>query len=203
MVLSIINQLNCHPWFTLDARAEVASEIERVLLVRTEAVLQPQRVDLVDLHLFRVVESSLLIGVVESQPETRHVQGIALLVVLKSQRQPLCQRICRFHRGRRPPALFDHFGATHVGLCRGRRQAHWVDLGPHLELLAEHDHGDVVVQRDVVKLRVDVNLLGAVRSEMRSELNLKLRDVALAESRNLETISMRTRPCRACPPWRS
>ena len=60
------------------------------------------------------------------------------------------------------PALFDHFGATHVGLCRGRRQAHWVDLGPHLELLAEHDHGDVVVQRDVVELRVNVDLLGAV-----------------------------------------
>ena len=49
MVLSIINQLNCHPWFTLDARAEVASEIERVLLVRAEAILQSQGVNLVDL----------------------------------------------------------------------------------------------------------------------------------------------------------
>ena len=42
-------QLNCDPWFALDAGAEVASEIERILLVRAEAVLQPERVDLVDL----------------------------------------------------------------------------------------------------------------------------------------------------------
>ena len=67
-------------------------------------------------------------------------------------------------------AHFHVFRSTHVGLCRRRRQADGVDLGPHLELLAEHDHGDVVVQRDVVKLRVDVNLLGAVRSEIDSEV---------------------------------
>ena len=65
-------------------------------------------------------------------------------------------------------ALFDHFRTTHVSLCRRRRQAHRVDLGPHLELLAEHDHGDIVVQRDVVELRVNVDLLGAVRSETRT-----------------------------------
>ena len=53
---------------------------------------------------------------------------------------------------------------TNLGVLgrRGRRQAHWVDLGSHLELLTEHDDCDVVVQRQVVELRVDVDLLGAV-----------------------------------------
>ena len=59
-------------------------------------------------------------------------------------------------------ALF-RFGSTHISFCRGRRQANRVDLGPHLQLLAEHDHGDVVVQRHVVELGVDVDLLGAVK----------------------------------------
>ena len=44
----------------------------------------------------------------------------------------------------------------------GRRQANWVDFGSHLELLTEHDECDVVVERQVVELRVDVDLLGAV-----------------------------------------
>ena len=74
----------------------MATEIKRVLLVRTEAVLQPQRVDLVDLQLLRVVEPSLQIGVVESQPETRHVQGIALLVVLKSMAAVLSTHLSVF-----------------------------------------------------------------------------------------------------------
>ena len=49
--LTISLRLNCHPapGLALDTSAEVASEIERVLLVRAEAVLQPERVDLVDL----------------------------------------------------------------------------------------------------------------------------------------------------------
>ena len=47
--LTIQIRLNCHPGFVLDAGAEVASEIDRVLLVRAEAVFQPERVDLVDL----------------------------------------------------------------------------------------------------------------------------------------------------------
>ena len=53
---------------------------------------------------------------------------------------------------------------TNLGVLgrRWRRQAHWVDLGSHLELLTEHDDCDVVVQRQVVELRVDVDLLGAV-----------------------------------------
>ena len=127
----IVNQLNCHPGLALDAGAEVASEIERVLLVRAEAVLEPQRVDLVDLQLLRVVEPSLQVGVVESQPETRHVQGIALLVVLKSQWQPLCQRICRFHRGRRPPSFTTLEQLTSASVEGGGRHTGLI-LGPTL-----------------------------------------------------------------------
>ena len=47
--LTIQIRLNCHPGFVLDAGAEVTSEIDRVLLIRAEAVFQPERVDLVDL----------------------------------------------------------------------------------------------------------------------------------------------------------
>ena len=81
--LTISIQLNCHPGFVLDAGAEVASEIDRVLLVRAEAVFQPERVDLVDLQLLGEVEPPLLVRVVPRQPETRHVEGIVPMVVLE------------------------------------------------------------------------------------------------------------------------